>query len=340
MRTLVFLCLPPLARWAVGVLIYEMGSGRSPFEARAQLDMFKKISRREFQFPTFFSEGLKEVIDGLLQVDLTQRLGSTYVPACAKTHDARRACGPCTHARHARCVRWGAQCIGRGKRCPAIAQKHARVVVKSSREAQSSHTHHRARPRAPAPPSPPVSRHGGVEVIKAMGWFHGIPWADYANASILRSRDNMASYIPATSGPDDVSQFDNYPEEPITWFVAPPLVHIVTAVQCLAVVPLGAAQCSGSPHTSCVAKARRFGAAQCSGSPRTSCAAWPRHAASVLLSAPGHHTLAAWPRHAASRYQWHSQCTRRTRQLWRSCHSEVDRLKPRLTLFGDSWWQA
>ena len=88
----------PLARWAVGVLIYEMGSGRSPFEARAQLDMFKKISRREFQFPTFFSEGLKEVIDGLLQVDLTQRLGSTYVPACAKTHDARRACGPCTHA--------------------------------------------------------------------------------------------------------------------------------------------------------------------------------------------------------------------------------------------------
>merc|ERR1711988_1666241 len=41
--------------WAVGVLIYEMGCGRSPFEARSQLDMFKKISRREFKFPPYFS---------------------------------------------------------------------------------------------------------------------------------------------------------------------------------------------------------------------------------------------------------------------------------------------
>ena len=41
-------------RWAVGVLIYEMRCGRSPFEARDQLTMFKKISRRDFTFPRVF----------------------------------------------------------------------------------------------------------------------------------------------------------------------------------------------------------------------------------------------------------------------------------------------
>ena len=31
--------------WAVGVLIYEMRCGRSPFEARDQLTMFKNITQ-------------------------------------------------------------------------------------------------------------------------------------------------------------------------------------------------------------------------------------------------------------------------------------------------------
>ena len=39
--------------WAVGVLIYEMRCGRSPFEASSQLEMFKKISKRDFKYVCF-----------------------------------------------------------------------------------------------------------------------------------------------------------------------------------------------------------------------------------------------------------------------------------------------
>lgn len=61
--------------WAVGVLIYEMRCGRSPFEARDQLNMFKKITKCDFTFPRDYTEPERELISGLLQVDITHRLG-------------------------------------------------------------------------------------------------------------------------------------------------------------------------------------------------------------------------------------------------------------------------
>lgn len=54
--------------WAVGVLIYEMRCGKSPFEARSQLEMFKRISRRDFKYPRDFTDDEQELIGGLLQV--------------------------------------------------------------------------------------------------------------------------------------------------------------------------------------------------------------------------------------------------------------------------------
>ena len=35
--------------WAVGILVYEMRCGRSPFEARSQMEMFKKITKRDIK---------------------------------------------------------------------------------------------------------------------------------------------------------------------------------------------------------------------------------------------------------------------------------------------------
>eukprot|EP00040_Diaphanoeca_grandis_P011624 m.59666 g.59666 ORF g.59666 m.59666 type:complete len:393 (-) comp22734_c2_seq1:23-1201(-) len=62
--------------WAVGVLIYEMRCGRSPFEAKSQIDMFKKITKKDLKFPRAFGKDEISLIDGLLMVDLTSRLGA------------------------------------------------------------------------------------------------------------------------------------------------------------------------------------------------------------------------------------------------------------------------
>jgi len=61
--------------WAVGVLTYEMRKGRSPFEAKDQLEMFRKITKCEFKFPRNFSQPERELILQFLKVDKTFRLG-------------------------------------------------------------------------------------------------------------------------------------------------------------------------------------------------------------------------------------------------------------------------
>lgn len=62
--------------WAVGVLTFEMRCGHSPFEARNQMEMFKKITTCDLKYPRDFSESEMSFIGGLLQVDLTRRLGN------------------------------------------------------------------------------------------------------------------------------------------------------------------------------------------------------------------------------------------------------------------------
>lgn len=64
--------------WAVGILTYEMRCGRSPFESRSQMEMFKRITKRDFKFPRDFTEHERSFINGLLQVDLTHRLGNMH----------------------------------------------------------------------------------------------------------------------------------------------------------------------------------------------------------------------------------------------------------------------
>lgn len=64
--------------WAIGVLTYEMRCGHSPFEANSQMEMFEKITRADFKFPRDFTEEEIDLITGLLQVDLTRRLGNMH----------------------------------------------------------------------------------------------------------------------------------------------------------------------------------------------------------------------------------------------------------------------
>lgn len=45
-----------------------MRCGRSPFESRTQMEMFKRITKRDYKFPRDFTEDERSFIDGLLQV--------------------------------------------------------------------------------------------------------------------------------------------------------------------------------------------------------------------------------------------------------------------------------
>lgn len=62
--------------WSLGILLFEMTAGRSPFFHRQTLKIFEKASQLKYFMPLKFSPELKDLIRNLLQTDLTKRLGN------------------------------------------------------------------------------------------------------------------------------------------------------------------------------------------------------------------------------------------------------------------------
>ncbi|EDL40794.1 mCG115152, partial [Mus musculus] len=62
--------------WALGVLIYKMAAGYPPFFADQPIQIYEKIVSGKVWFPSHFSSYLKDLLQNLLQVDLTKCFGN------------------------------------------------------------------------------------------------------------------------------------------------------------------------------------------------------------------------------------------------------------------------
>ncbi|XP_067904239.1 aurora kinase C-like [Heterodontus francisci] len=60
--------------WSLGVLCYEFLVGRPPFEAADRQETFRRISKVDIRFPSFITEGAKDLIIRLLKHNPNQRL--------------------------------------------------------------------------------------------------------------------------------------------------------------------------------------------------------------------------------------------------------------------------
>ena len=67
--------------WTFGVLIYEFLVGETPFSDDNENRMYLKICRGAVNFPNKMDPVSKSLIQGLLQVDKTKRLGATSIGA-------------------------------------------------------------------------------------------------------------------------------------------------------------------------------------------------------------------------------------------------------------------
>ncbi|CAF1400774.1 unnamed protein product [Rotaria sordida] len=64
--------------WALGVLIFEMNAGYSPFWDADQQKIYHKIINGKFRPRSAFSDSLIDIVRGLLQKDLTKRFGMMF----------------------------------------------------------------------------------------------------------------------------------------------------------------------------------------------------------------------------------------------------------------------
>ncbi|KAJ8358914.1 hypothetical protein SKAU_G00154390 [Synaphobranchus kaupii] len=60
--------------WSLGVLCYEFLVGKPPFETKTHEETYRKISRVEFSYPDYVSDGSRDVINKLLKHNPLHRL--------------------------------------------------------------------------------------------------------------------------------------------------------------------------------------------------------------------------------------------------------------------------
>ncbi|KAM0752928.1 kinase-like protein [Meredithblackwellia eburnea MCA 4105] len=63
--------------WGFGCILFQMLAGRPPFQARTEYLMFQKIIKLEYEFPPEFPDDAKDLVQKLLVLDPTERLGGT-----------------------------------------------------------------------------------------------------------------------------------------------------------------------------------------------------------------------------------------------------------------------
>ncbi|OHT17403.1 AGC family protein kinase [Tritrichomonas foetus] len=67
--------------WAYGILIYEFLVGQTPFVDENENRMYQKICKGQVYFPSTIDPITKSLLQGLLQVDPSKRLGCTAIGA-------------------------------------------------------------------------------------------------------------------------------------------------------------------------------------------------------------------------------------------------------------------
>jgi 5'-AMP-activated protein kinase catalytic alpha subunit len=60
--------------WSIGVILYVLLAGYLPFEESTTAALFKKIRAAEFEYPSWFSPEVRELLDSVLVVDPAQRI--------------------------------------------------------------------------------------------------------------------------------------------------------------------------------------------------------------------------------------------------------------------------
>ncbi len=76
--------------WALGVLLYEMVTGRIPFEAPSLINLYKKIDEADYARPSTLASGVPPALEAILARCLQRRPANRYQTAGELLQDVKR----------------------------------------------------------------------------------------------------------------------------------------------------------------------------------------------------------------------------------------------------------
>lgn len=62
--------------WAIGILTYEMSTGRPPFQSDQPIKIYEKILSGKYKLPSHLTDEIKDFMRCLIQADVTKRYGN------------------------------------------------------------------------------------------------------------------------------------------------------------------------------------------------------------------------------------------------------------------------
>jgi protein kinase A len=66
----------PVDWWAVGILTYEMSTGKPPFQSDQPIKIYEKILAGKYKVPNNLTDEIKDFMRCLIQADVTKRFGN------------------------------------------------------------------------------------------------------------------------------------------------------------------------------------------------------------------------------------------------------------------------
>jgi protein kinase A len=66
----------PVDWWSIGILTYEMSTGRPPFQSDQPMKIYEKILATKYKIPSYLSDEIKDFMKCLIQPDVTKRYGN------------------------------------------------------------------------------------------------------------------------------------------------------------------------------------------------------------------------------------------------------------------------